>query len=245
MANQYIENLLQQYGITDYLEINSQEELIARKNIINTENTICNKLFTQQRLTKYQRAYLIYSIISGFELGIRTNDCDWSDYNVKVNNQFYGKNIALTSGQNKLLILSLMDGNVETISHILNIYQLVYLNDVLQREKWNVNNYESYFREDWQPTYVGIRTQDLSEIMFDFFQNPETRYTHQNMCDYIVLTFRKLYSFNRFLESNKANNVNQLIQLLNIIIRDDLNMNHKFMEFLNILDEDQILMLGM
>jgi hypothetical protein len=244
MDNHYIENLLQQYGINDYLVINSQEELIARKNIINTENTMCNKLFTQ-RLSKYKHAYLVYSIISGFELGIRTNDCDWSDYNVKINNKFYAENIALTSGQNKLLILSLIDNNLGSISHILNIYQLVYLNDVLQRENWNVNNCETYFREDWQPTYVGIRTQDISEIMYDFFQNPETRYTRQNIIDYIIHTFRKLYSFNRFLDSNKSNNVNQLIQLLNIIIKDDLNINHKFMEFLNILDEEQILMLGM
>jgi hypothetical protein len=244
MDNKYFINLLQKNGVYDYLEINSQEEVIMRNNIINMQNTPINKLFTQRRLTKFERAYLVYSIISGLELIVNTNDCDWCDYYSKINKQFYSSNIALTSGQNKLLILSLLDDNANTISHILNTYQLIYLNDVFQREKWELNNHQIYFNESWRPTYAGVRTQDISEIMNDFFHNPETKYTNKNIRDYIVLAFRKLYSFNRFLESNKSFSLHQLIQFLNILVCN-MNIDNKFREFLHTLDEEQIFMIGM
>jgi hypothetical protein len=243
IANQYIESLLNNYGFYDYYEPNSKEELIMRKNVINTNNTICNNLFVNRQLNEYERAYLVYTIITGFEIRNDNDGIEWSKYVNTFNNKFYSKNIALTSGQNKLLILSLISDDYEPYSNILNVYQIIYLNDILKNEGWSIDNYQSVIHLDYQPTYQGLRNIDISDIINDMFHNTTTKYNTDDMLEYIILTFKKLYSFNRFVGNGKSYNIEQFTQLLNLLV-SNININNKFREFINILDAEQISMIG-
>jgi hypothetical protein len=238
----FIDNLLNKYGVYELYELNSQKELIMRKNIINLNDTPLNKVLTSSNLTKYQKAYFVYTVISGLEIYCTTLNISWYSYKRNIDDNLYSNYFALKDGQNKLLIVALL--NDGSLTNILNTYQLCYLNYVLSENNWDINNCDRLFNLEWQPDHVGMRNSDISEIFYDFFENPVTRYTVNNMKDYIILAFRKLYSYNRFLQDNKSYNLNQLVQLLNVII-SSMNINHKFREFLNILDEEQILMLGM
>lgn len=246
----FIGKIFADYNINDAYELRSPAELNLRQQIISNPNYIVSKIFNKENnndLSPEEKAYFIYTIISGLEMCVNTIEINWLEYRNKVDNKIYCDYIALTHGQSKLLINTLLnnDNIIEQtkLSEVFNCYQLAYINTILENEKWVLAEQQKHYFPDWTTKYKGERQTDMNEIMYDFFENPESSYTQQNMYDYITLTFRKLYSYKRLNISTKSTNVRQLLQLLGVLTTYD-NITRKFRNFLQALDEEQIIMIG-
>jgi hypothetical protein len=246
----FIGKIFAEYNINDAYDIRSTAELTLRQQIISNPNYIISKIFNKDNnndLSPEEKAYFIYTVISGLEMCVNTVEVNWLEYRNKVDNKIYCDYIALTNGQSKLLINTLLhDNNIidqTKLSEVFNCYQLAYINTILTNEKWTLNEHQKYYYPDWTTKYQGERQTDMNEIMYNFFENPECCYTLQNMYDYIILTFRKLYSYKRLNISTQSTNIKQLIQLLGVLTTQD-NITSKFRKFLQALDEEQIIMIG-
>jgi hypothetical protein len=241
----FIAKLFSKYNIDDEYKIYSPKELKLRQEILNTK-TLISSLFNQI-LSQEEKAYFIYTVISGLEICANTYEIEWSKYKNKLNDNFYSSYIALSDGQHKLLISLLLNNNNannnNNIRHIFNCYQLAYLNHVLENEKWNICDYEQYFYPEREALYEGKRESNLDEIMYNFFDNPQTKYSIDNMITYFILTFRKCYNYNRLNINNQSIDLNQLKDLLGVLCKN-INIKNKFNAFLTILDEKQILLIG-
>lgn len=223
-----------EYDIHSFYDVGSPQELGLRANILNSNEFMVSKLF-KKNFTQEEQLYVIYTIISGFELCANTNEIDWMKYREEFDDEFYSEYIALTDGQSKLLFKNMKD--------VLNCYQLAYLDYVLTNENWQLEEHQRYFYQGWQPSYEGIREDDISDIMYQFFENPEVKYDENDMNEYFNLALRKLYSYNRLNVARQSKDINQLIQLLGCLILE-CTTETRFRTFLTVLDESQIVMIG-
>lgn len=239
-----IGQIIEEYGMNDTPIVNSKEELILRTRFKNSNNVL-TRIFNKEQnrtLTYEEKAYLVYVIISGIELTKNTEGINWLNYRKQVNNKFYYDYLNLTRGQFKLLVLSIMN-NFETdikLANILNFYQLTYINHILTNEHFQIEECEKLYGFGWQDKYIGRRELETDEHINCFFDGS---YTHQNMIDYFILAFTKLYSFKRLNTLEQTTNLRQLQQLIGVISKNG-NIRRKFGNFLNALDDEQLIMIG-
>lgn len=223
----------------DDIRINSNFELNERRIFLKNKSIILKHLFNLQ-LNKYEMAYLIYNIYVGLNLyNIDTEHIKWSIYSNYMDKQYYENNISLTDGQNKLLLISLLQtDNDINYDIIFNIYQLGYLEYVFNNEEFNMNFYNIYFNPYINITYEGIKISSLRKKYNALLnKNLDNEYIFK----YFIVSLNKLYNYKKNKDQSK--DIDQFKQLLNLLIKN-INVKQKMKIFIDILHDKQILKIG-
>lgn len=230
-----------EYGININIDRHSGAMYLARKKLMeNDEKLQFIKNLQNQALSIENKCYIIFQNICAFDLIKNTATIDWEELKVLFNMDFIIKKLTLTRGQQKLLLLQCKNNDKLDITSILNVYQLIVLNYMLEKYNFNVYDSPQYLGEHLN-IYQGKRELDISELYEDFFNNPD--FNNNSMEEYMCFAIGKLYSFVRFNPSNQGNNIHQLSSLLRVYTSNDNTIN-KLRRFLTVLDDNQIIDIG-
>lgn len=225
-------NMLKE-NITNFNLLNNNDKRIIRNEIL---NKWCYKEYNC-----YQNADILYNIIIGLEkLVSRYENIKWKECSSIFTEQEYSNSIALNDGQLKLLINTLINEhklNYDCLSDI----QVIYLFSVFDMFNYSPFNGEKFSNNIDE--YIGDRNTPNDELIYDYTNNPRTRYDNDNMFDYFNFAISKCFKYNRLNVYNQGNDLYQLRNLIKTIVGNN-SIENKFKKFFRILDEEQILMIG-
>lgn len=231
--NNYI-NVLNE-RINNFKLCNNNDKRIQREDILNR--------WSVKEFNCYQNADILYNIIIGLEkLVSRYENIKWKECSSIFTEQEYSDTIALTDGQLKLLINTLINEHKLNYNCLSDI-QVIYLFNVFDLFNYSPFEGEQFTNLNDGAVYIGNRDTPDDELIYDYTHNPRTRYDNGNMFDYFNFAIAKCFKYNRLNVYNQGENLAQLRDLIKIIISNN-SIENKFKKFFRILDEEQILMIG-
>lgn len=213
---------------------------------LETQNQIRNNNFYNNLLNNinvYEAADIVFNIIIGLErLSNDYNFITWSKYSELFDEREYCNDISLTMGQFKVIINSLINQHIVNINCLSNI-QLYYLSLVLDENRYEPYSAPQFKYNHNDELFKGHRITPNDDLIYDFTDNPQTRYDYDDMFNYFSLVITKCFKYTRLNSNNQVYDINQLRDLLKVIISNN-SIENKFKKFFRILHEEQINMIG-
>lgn len=233
------------YGlnIDNALKIHSSGELLERHKFLSGNHKLNNILnyFKNNNVIRNDIVYFVYTVITVLE-SIDDTVYTWSDYSENIDQNFYKTYLTLTDGQFKLLINFLIEYNDNDLSNfldtLLNVYQLIYVNYLLENDRWDISCAEKNFNnEELIYTYSNNTDFAFDKIKSLNYNDFEKKQIFVN----IMTSFCSFNSYEREPNSpyNEFVHGPQLIQLFNAIILPDI-LDKKLYSFISSLRDYQL-----
>lgn len=237
------------------LSIDITDETTLKKELLYSNDLYLNKILNNiNDQSKLQ--YLIYNILTCFELRYN-DDINCFNFEKYMGIKYYSKYIALNYNQFRSIVTILMTKKLKILSNkiklidefieIFNYHQLYYMNFIFEKFNFNLKNSEYLYPYTlkFNSNIIGKRDKILSnkEIEYDYFINDLSKYNEDNMFGFIVLSLLKIFGYNRVSVNNQSNNIDKLRDLVGVITTNE-SIETIFRNFLNILDDNEICLVG-
>lgn len=231
------QELLNHFNINIRIHNNS-----STNNLLNTYMTDYADVIVEYNnndFTRREKANLVLEILTGMNMNVSQRNT-WINEINRIDPLFYKEHLALTAGQQKLLIQEILNYGSFSLYNYMKFEQLVFIDQILTSKRFDICNIEEHFSHN-RILFSGDRNANINDIIIEL----QAQYDANDKDYYIYFSLQKIFGFSKFSVNPDVNlNLNQLSSLL-YVMSEDLSINERFNKFLQIYDAQQIIDIGM